>query len=42
MSEKRRVNSSDVKGDRNNNRIILNIYLEVLKMFKDGENQHMC
>lgn len=42
MSEKRPVNSSDMKDARNNNGIILDIYLEMLRMFKAGEKQHMC
>lgn len=42
MSEKRLVNSSDVKSARNNHRIILDIYLEMLRMFEAGEKQHMC
>lgn len=37
MFEKRFVNLSDMKDIRNNNGIILDIYLEMLRMFKVGE-----
>lgn len=42
MSAKRPINSDDMKGARYNNRIVLGIYLEMLRMFEAGEKQHMC
>lgn len=38
MSEKRPVNSRNVKGARSNNRIILDIYLEMLRRFEVVKN----
>ena len=40
MSGERPINGSDVKVSEI--RIILDTYLEMLRMFKAGEKQHMC
>ena len=41
MSGERPINGSDVKVSEII-RIILDTYLEMLRMFKAGEKQHMC
>lgn len=37
MFEKRPLHSRDVKGERINNRLLLDVYLEMLRRFRAGE-----